>query len=62
MMTGDGGVEGTDLFIKAFGEASVGVANSEPDLIHHRSPSMGTADGRLSTPTRVARACGFRAA
>ena len=42
MVAGDGGVEFADLLIEAFGEISVGVADGEPDLIHHRSPSTGT--------------------
>jgi hypothetical protein len=37
-VTGDGGVERADLLIKAFGEASVGVADSEPVLTHRWSP------------------------
>src|SRR6266566_489010 len=42
MVAGGGGVEFADLLIEAFGEVSVGIADGEPDLIHHRSPSMGT--------------------
>jgi hypothetical protein len=61
MVTGGGGVEGADLLIKAFGEVSVGVADSEPELTHHRSPSMGrpTAGSRRRSVSRVR---GFRAA
>ena len=44
MVAGNGGDEGADLLIKAFGEASIAVADREPDLTHHRSPSM--EDGR----------------
>jgi hypothetical protein len=54
MVAGGGGVEGADLLIEAFGEASVGVADNEPDFGHHRSPfteTAGRAHGR-----------GFRAA
>src|SRR4029077_5220277 len=44
---GGGGVEGADLLVKASGEASVGVADSEPDLTHHlsfqgRRPTAGS--------------------
>jgi len=34
VVAGDGRVERADLLIKAFGEASVGVADSDPDLTH----------------------------
>jgi hypothetical protein len=54
MVAGDGDVEGADLLVKAFGEASVGVADSDTDLTHHRSPSVRTADGGLAAPARVA--------
>src|SRR5438876_6039679 len=48
MVTGDLRVEGADLLTKAFGEASVGVADGEPDLTHHRSPS-----GECGTYSRI---------
>jgi len=41
VVPGDGGVKGADLLVKAFLEASVGVADGEPDLTHDRSPSTG---------------------
>src|SRR5690242_10203873 len=47
MVTGDGCIEGADLLVKPFGEASVGVADSEPDLTHDRSPSTDGRSGLL---------------
>ena len=38
-------LKGPDLLVKAFGEASAGVAGCDPDLTHHLSPSMENADG-----------------
>ena len=38
MVAAGGGVEGADLLVEAFGEVSVGVADGEPGLTHHRSP------------------------
>jgi len=35
MVAGDGGIEGVDLFVEAFGEAGVGVGDNERDLAHH---------------------------
>src|SRR4029077_18979974 len=42
MVAGDGGIEGVDLFIEAFGEAGIGFADNERSLAHHRCPSTGT--------------------
>jgi hypothetical protein len=39
MVAGDGGIEGVDLLIQAFPEASVGVAGNDRDLIHRLCPS-----------------------
>jgi hypothetical protein len=43
MVAGDGGVEGADLLIEAIPQASVGTADSQPDLTHHWSPLRFTA-------------------
>src|SRR4029077_12420112 len=51
IVAGDGGVEGADLLIEAFGEAGVGFADHERDLAHHRCPATGTYTA-AATPGR----------
>jgi hypothetical protein len=43
-------LKGPDLLVKAFGEASAGVAGCDPDLTHHLSPSMETPTAASGGP------------